>query len=316
MSFMLRLGLAPTAWLIVVVASLVAFGQDQSAPPASGSQPDASSLPDLKPDASGALSQEQMQNLRQIVIEHYRANYQKQRDYTYIDREVENQLDGQGGIKSTESKTYEIMELYGEQVQRLIAKDDKPLSEKDAAKEKERIEKLTNKRKNESEEDRAKRQAGEEKQREKNREFVREVADAYDFHLLGSEMLNGRDAWVIGAEPRPGFQARLKEAQILPKYHGRLWIDKNDLQLVKLDVEAIDTVSFGWFLARIHKGTRLVMEQTRVNQEVWLPQHISFRLDARVAVFKEYNLENDETFHDYKKFRATAKIVSVGDVKP
>jgi hypothetical protein len=316
MSFMKRLGLAPTAWLIVLVASLVAFGQDQSAPPASGSQPDPSSLPDLKPDASGALSQEQMQNLRQIVIEHYRANYQKQRDYTYIDREVENQLDGQGGIKSTESKTYEIMELYGEQVQRLIAKDDKPLSEKDAAKEKERIEKLTNKRKNESEEDRAKRQAGEEKQREKNREFVREVADAYDFHLLGSEMLNGRDAWVIGAEPRPGFQARLKEAQILPKYHGRLWIDKNDLQLVKLDVEAIDTVSFGWFLARIHKGTRLVMEQTRVNQEVWLPQHISFRLDARVAVFKGYNLENDETFRDYKKFRATAKIVSVGDVKP
>ena len=109
-------------------------------------------------------------------------------------------------------------------------------------------------------------------------------------------MLNGRDAWVIGGEPRPGFQARLKEAQILPKYHGRLWIDKNDLQLVKLDVEAIDTVSFGWVLARIHKGTRLVMEQTRVNQEVWLPQHISFRLDARVAVFKGYNQENEETF--------------------
>jgi hypothetical protein len=103
---------------------------------------------------------------------------------------------------------------------------------------------------------------------------------------------------------------------MLPKYHGRLWIDKNDLQLVKLDVEAIDTVSFGWFLARIHKGTRLVMEQTRVNQEVWLPQHISFRLDARVAVFKGYNQENEETYRDYKKFRATAKIVSIGDVKP
>jgi hypothetical protein len=58
------------------------------------------------------------------------------------------------------------------------------------------------------------------------------------------------------------------------------------------------------------------MEQTRVNQEVWLPQHISFRLDARVAVFKGYNQENEETFRDYKKFRATAKIVSIGDVKP
>jgi hypothetical protein len=198
----------------------------------------------------------------------------------------------------------------------LIAKDDKPLSEKDADKEEEKIQKLTNQRKNESEEDRAKRRAGDEKQQEKNREFVREAADAYDFRLLGSEMLNGRDTWVIGGEPRPGFQAKSKEAQILPKYHGRLWIDKNELQLVKLDVEAIDTVSFGWILARIHKGTRLVIEQTRVNDEVWLPQNVSFRFDARIALFKSYNEEDEDTFRDYKKFRATAKIVSVGDVKP
>ena len=131
-------------------------------------------------------------------MEHYRSNYKKQRDYTYIVRKVENKLDGEGGIKSSESKTYEVMELYGEQIEREIAKDGRPLSEKDAAKEEDRIDKLTGERKNESEGDRTKRQAEEEKQREKNREFVREVADAYDFRLLGSETLNGRDAWVIG----------------------------------------------------------------------------------------------------------------------
>ena len=108
----------------------------------------------------------------------------------------------------------------------------------------------------------------------------------------------------------------MKEARILPKFHGRLWIDKKDLQLAKLDVEAIDTVSFGWVLARIYKGTRLVIEQTRVNEEVWLPQHVSFRFDARIALVKSYNEEDEDTFRDYKKFRATAKIVSVGDVKP
>jgi hypothetical protein len=313
---MRRLGLTPLTPIIILFASLLAFGQDQSAPPASDTSPGAASLPDLKPDANGKLSQEQMQDLRQVVMEHYRANYAKRRDYTYIVRKVENKLDGGGEVKSTESRTYEVMELYGEQVERLIAKDDKPLSEKDADKEEEKIQKLTNQRKNESEEDRAKRRAGDEKQQEKNREFVREAADAYDFRLLGSEMLNGRDTWVIGGEPRPGFQAKFKEAQILPKYHGRLWIDKNELQLVKLDVEAIDTVSFGWILARIHKGTRLVIEQTCVNDEVWLPQNVSFRFDARIALFKSYNEEDEDTFRDYKKFRATAKIVSVGDVKP
>jgi hypothetical protein len=309
---MKKLGLAPLTLLAMLLAGLPASGQqDQTS---SQTLSPAASLPDLTPDANGNLSQEQMRQLIRVVTENYRANYKKERDYTYIDREVENKLNDDGGIKSAESKTYEIMELYGEQVQRLIAKDDKPLSGKDAAKEEERIEKLTSKRKNESEEERAKRQAEEQKQREKNREFVREVADAYDFRLAGSETLDGRDNWVIAGEPRPGFQAHLKDAQMLSKFHGRLWIDKNDLQLAKMDVEAIDTVSFGWVLARIHKGTRLVFEQTRVNGEVWLPQHISFKFDARVALFKGYNELDEETFRDYKKFRATAKIVGVGDV--
>jgi hypothetical protein len=208
------------------------------------------------------------------------------------------------------------MELYGEQVRLLIAKDDKPLSGKDAAKEEERINKITRERKNESDEKRAKRQAEEEKQRQKNREFVREVADAYDFRLVGSETLNGRDTWVIAGEPRPGFQAHLKEAQILPKYHGRLWIDKEEMQLAKMDVEALDTVSFGWVLARIHKGTRLVFEQARVNEEVWLPRQVNFKIDARIALFKSYHEEWENTFRDYRKFRATAKIVGVGEVQP
>ena len=308
----LCLGLA--VLLVIPCVALLSFGQQEE--PALATQPGTPSFPDLTPDANGNLSQEQMQQLVRVVTENYRVNYKKERDYTYTDREVENKLDGKGAVKSSESKTYEIMELYGEQVERLIAKDDKPLSEKDAAKEEEKIQKLGDKRKNESEEERAKRRAEEEKQREKNREFVREVADAYDFRLAGSEMLNGRDTWVIAGEPRAGFEAQVKEAQMLSKFHGRLWIDKSEMQLAKMDVEALDTVSFGWVLARIHKGTRLVFEQTRVNGEVWLPQHVSFKFDARVALFKGYNEEDEETYRDYKKFRATARIIDLGDVKP
>jgi hypothetical protein len=301
--------------LLLMVATFIAL-------PVLGQEQPSSAIPslpefaaDLKPNANGDLSQEQMRKLIKIVTDNYRANYKKERDYTYLDRVVQNKLDGKGESKSTESKTYEIVDLYGEQVQRLVAKNGAPLSEEDTAKEEKRIEKLTNKRKNESDDERAKRREEEEKRREKNREFVREVADAYDFHLVGSEVLNGRDAWVISGEPRAGFQPRSKEAQILSKFHGRLWIDKTELQLAKMDVEALDTVSFGWVLARIHKGTRLVFEQTRVNGEVWLPQHLSFKFDARVALFKGYNEQDDESYSDYKKFRATARIVGIGEIQ-
>jgi hypothetical protein len=94
-----------------------------------------------------------------------------------------------------------------------------------------------------------------------------------------------------------------------------VWIDKGDLQLAKMDIEMLDTVSFGWVLARIHKGTRVMLEQTRVNDEVWLPRHVTFRVDARVALFKGYNLDGDLQYRDYKKFRTTAKIVGMSEVK-
>src|SRR5437879_1033994 len=105
------------------------------------------SLPDLTPDAHGALSQEQMQQLFRVVADKDLENEKKLRDYTYIERDVENHLDGKGRTKSTEVKTYEVMEIYGEQVNRLIEKDEKPLAEKDAKKEEEKIQKAIEKRK-------------------------------------------------------------------------------------------------------------------------------------------------------------------------
>src|SRR5258708_2568035 len=181
-------------------------------------------LPDLTPDTNGALSQEQVRALIRVVSENYRANYKQQRDYTYIEREVEKKLDGKGQVKSTEVRTYEVMAIYGEQFERLIERDDKPLSGTDAAKEEGRVQQERENRKNESEQERAKRQAEEDKQREKNREFVSDVAEAYNFRLVGSDLLNGRDAWLIAGEPRPGFEPHCKAAQFLSKFHGRMWI--------------------------------------------------------------------------------------------
>ena len=310
---MVRAALARIALLVVLLAGLLVFAQDQSGP---APPPAVASLLDLKPDAEGKLSQEQMQQLLRVVADKDLENDKRLRDYTYVERDVEHRLDGKGQVKSTEVKTYDVMEIYGEQVQRLIEKDDKPLSEKDAAKEEEKIQKIIDKRKNESEADRKKREQKEEKDRQENRKFVREVADAYNFKLVGTEWLGGREVWVIDGEPRPGFEPHMKESKFLSKFRGRVWIDKNDLQLAKMDVECLDTISWGLFLARFHKGTRFMLEQTRVNDEVWLPLHVTAKIDVRLALLKNFDVDLEQTYRDYKKFRATAKIVSVGDVQP
>jgi len=272
-------------------------------------EPEKTPTVDLTPDANGGLSQEQMMELFRIVADKDMENDKRSRDYTYTERDVENDLDGKGQTKKTETKTYDVLEIYGEQVQRLIAKDDKPLDAKDAAKEEEKIQKIIDKRRNESEQDRKKREEKEEKDREDGRKFIKEIADAFNFKLIGTELVGGRESWVIEGEPRPGFQPHMKFADKLPKFHGRVWIDKADLEMSKLDVEALDTISFGLVLARLHKGTRFMLEQTRVNDEVWLPRHVTFKFDARVALFKGYKMDGEQTFSDYKKFGTSSKIV-------
>ena len=294
--------------LFIPLACWVAPGQDTPAPP--------SSAPAVAAAKSApTLSADQIRELIRQVAEKDMENDKRQRDYTYIEREEQHRLDGKGQVKSTEIKTSEVMMLYGDQIERLIAKNDKPLSAKDAAKEDERIQKLTDKRKNETDEQRAKRLKQEEKDREEARQFVSEIADAYNFRLAAMEEIEGRETYVIDAEPRPGYEPHGKGAKFLPKFRFRVWIDKAESEWVKLDAEAIDTVSVGLFLARVHKGSRIVIEQTRVNDEVWLPRHMEVKVDVRLAVVKDFNVEDDFTYRDYKKFRSDARIVPLGEVQ-
>lgn len=313
------------ALLLILFGRLTVLAQTESAPapaeigsPATRSSDKSSVMdprPDLTPDANGKLSQQQMQSLLRVVTDKDIENDKRQRDYTYIERDVEKKIDGKGQTKNTEIKTYEVLEVYGAQVQRLIEKDDRPLSTKEAAKEEEKVQKAMDKRKNESDADRKKRAEREEKDREEGRKFVTEIADAYTFTLVGSEQIGGRDTWVIEGEPRAGFQPHMKYANMLPKFHGRVWIDKDDLQMAKMDVECLDTVSYGVFLARFHKGTRVMVEQTRVNDEVWFPKLVTFKVDVRLALLKNFDVEGEQTYRDYKKFRTSSRIVGIGEVK-
>ncbi|MGO9978431.1 MAG: hypothetical protein ACLPH5_04405 [Candidatus Sulfotelmatobacter sp.] len=268
---------------------------------------------DLTPDATGTVPAEQIRELLRRAGEKDLENDKQQRDYTYVEREEQHHLDGHGGVKKIESRTSEILEIYGEPVERLTAKDDKPLSPDEAKKEDDKLQKIIDKRKNESEQDRRKRLEREQKDREEGRKFVLEVADAFNFRLLASEVVDGHDTWVLEGEPRPGYEPKDRGAKILSKFKGCVWIDKTEAQWVKLDITAIDTISFGFVLARIHKGTRVLVELTHVNDEVWLPKHVQLHFDARLALFKSYDEDIEETYRDYKKFRTDTKITVVGE---
>ena len=144
-------------------------------------------------------------------------SWQAAKDYTFLQRTQEDALEGNGAVKSSKSETSEIMVLYGEPFERVIAKDDKPLPEKEQKKQNEEFEKETRKRENESPEERQKRLEKFEKQRQDERAFVREILDAYDFTLVGSEVLNGRETWIIDGTPRRASRVSVASRRCCPR---------------------------------------------------------------------------------------------------
>jgi hypothetical protein len=295
--------------IVAMVCAASALAQRPDTAPAVPSRP----AIELKPDAKGVVPAQQIRELLQRAEENDLENDKRQRDYTYSERVERHTLDSAGKVKKTETWTSEILEIYGEPITRVTARDNKPLSPDDAKKEEEKIQKIIDKRKNESDGDRRKRLEKSRKDQEEDRKFVLEIADAFSFRLVGSEVIDGRDAWVFDAEPRPDYQPKRREAKMLSKFRGRVWIDKSDMQWVKLDMTAIDTLSIGFVLARVHKGTHLIIDLTRVNDEVWLPKRVQLHFDARVALFKTYDDDVEQTYSDYKKFRTDSKMTVVGE---
>ena len=308
-----RFKLAGTFVLLLAVAA----AQPQSAPTASP-QP----LPNL-PGQSAGTEQAPVSTLpptddpreivrRSIEIDH--RTLELARNYTCQNRQVINYLDKHGGVRSTDIKTFDINFYFGEEYARLIGENDKPLSAEAQKKEDAKLEKFLAKYRDESPEDREKRLAKEKKQREEGRAFLRDVVNAYDFRLVGDERVDGVDTYVIDATPRPDFQPTQPHAGMLKKIKGRLWIEKKDYNWVKVEAQALDTISFGFFLFRIHPGSRFVLEKTLVKNEVWLLKRLDVDGGARIALFKNENIRQEDVFSNYKKFVTSIKIVP--DLKP
>lgn len=247
-------------------------------------------------------------------IDHDQTNWERAKAYTYISRSTIRERDSNGNVKKTEQATNEILYLFGEPHERLLEKDGKPLPEAERRKEQDKLDKLVAKRGAESADERRRRVEAYEKKRREQREFAREVPDAYNFKLIGEEVINGRKAWVIDATPREDYKPKMWRAGMLKKFHGKMWIDQQEYQWVRLEGEAIDTVTFGLFLARLAKGSKIYFEQLRVNDEVWMPKQIKIDLDARIALLKRLVGDVDLRFDSFRKFQSDSRIVSTAEV--
>lgn len=241
------------------------------------------------------------------------SNWERAKDYTYLSRQKVDVRDSKGNVKKSIREAHEILILFGQPYRKLVEKDGQPLTGDKLRKEQEKLDKLVAQRQKETPSEREKRLAEFEKERRKEREFALEIPKAFHFTLLGEEPVSGRPAWIIQAEPRREFHSTVHRGDILKKFRGKIWIDKADYQMVRIDAEVVDTVSFGWVLARLAKGSHFFIEQARINDEVWLPKLVQVKMDARVGLLVHMQGDVDVQFSNFRKFQTESKIVATAE---
>jgi hypothetical protein len=186
--------------------------------------------------------------------------------------------------------------VNGVPFEQLVERNGQPPSVEEERKQKEELDKL----KRETPEQRAERIR---KQEEENASLVREVPKAFDFQLVGEEAVNGRPAYVIQATPHSGYQARGKYGKMLSKVEGKLWVDKQDLGWIKVDGQVIEPFSMGLFLVRLLQGSEIKMEQTRVNDRIWMPERVEVRAAAKIFFVKSLAIERVLTYSEYRQLQ-------------
>ena len=240
---------------------------------------------------------------------HLQTDTSLQSSYVYVETRREQKLDKRGRVLEESVKVFESYPgLPGEnRWERLIAENGRP---RPAAE----LEKVDRDRQRQAEalarrltEQPAKERARQERDlAEQRRDFEAIVDDifiVFDIDMRGREAIEGHDTIALSLTPRPKAEPRTHEGRQMQKFSLRAWISESDHELVRLDAEAIDTLSSGiGVLARLHKGSQLSFLRRRVNNEVWLPAAVHFRGGARVALVRTLRRSGTSEFSGYRKF--------------
>lgn len=229
--------------------------------------------------------------------------------YTYRAREVTRDLDSKGKVKETRTELYEVLPLGGKEYRHLLEKNGKPLPPNEAKREQEKLDKAVAEANRLTPAERAKREAARDKEKAKEQERLKSIPLAFDFQLLGQPTLNSRPAYEILATPKSGYRGPYDN--LLRNVRGKFWIDQQDYHWARVEAEALDTISVGWVLARLAKGTTIMFEETRVNNEIWLPKRVEAKAAARLALLKKFNVEQEVSFSDYRKYQTETRITGV-----
>jgi len=265
------------------------------------------------PFASAAgqqTAQAPLPDIRQLmreVQEHQKQLDRIRENYTYTSYQVVQDIDENGQVKKTESSEYNDFFVNGHVIERKVKSNDKPLDAHEDEKETGRVKKLVEK--------------AEKTPRDQALEgqtiSVSRLLDIMDVPNERREMYRGEPAIVFDFVGRKDAKTHGMAEDASKKLQGTIWISEADRQVAHLEVSFDDNFRLaGGLVATVQKGSNFRFDQSKVNDEIWLPTGAEGTMQARLLLVKKLRQHFKERVYDYQRFKVETQQQKDAKIQP
>jgi hypothetical protein len=243
--------------------------------------------------------------------------------YTFTEKQTDRETDASGQLRVKKSETFELTFYKGNRIKRLIEKNGQPLSAKELEDENKRVEKRVR--------DIEKKMAEKEKKGNKEREVAQDTNGSPDGErgerisisdvLRASKLTNprrerfrGHEVIVFDFEPLPGYKPQKNYEKFFGKTAGAIWVDAVAKQVTRVEARLVESFKIaGGMLASMREGATFVLEQDRINNEIWLPTRADINLSVKVLMVKGITANSVVEYGNYKRFNVDAEKEKLKD---
>lgn len=264
------------------------------------------------PQMEGARPLPDIETLMKAVVANQEKIEELRERYTCHLTQVERKHDGDGRVKETETRVYEVTPVGRQAIERLVSVNGKELSAGEREKEDRRVQKeieeiIKEREKQQQKKERAEAR-GEKEKDDDDDVTILDFLRISEVTSLRREMFRGHEVIAFDFEPRKGFKPKSRAESIVSKLAGTIWVDEAARQVARLEARLTDSFKMGGgLLASISPSSAFVFEQDKVDDEVWLPSYGEANISARVMVFAKFNRSMKRSYSDYKKYQIDSK---------
>jgi hypothetical protein len=234
-----------------------------------------------------------------------------EKNYLYHSVEAIQEMDKHGDVKKTQVNEYDELWINGVPVRRMVKKNGQELSAAEKKQEDERIDKESARAR--ARRDKADAQGKPTDPRGEDEVTVSRLLELGRFSNAHRLTLHGRNTIVVDYIGDPKAKTRTSFENVIRDLVGTIWIDEQDQAIARIEGHFVDNFKVGGgLLVNIQKGLTFSLEQTRVNDEVWLPARVEGHGSARALLFFRFNGAMTVMNSGYHKFKADSTIVSAG----